>query len=229
MTALKLHGFAASNYFNIAKLALLEKGLPFEEVRVYTGANEHYRPDYLTQSPLGKVPCLETPHGFLSESRCIVEYLDDAYPERPLLPKDAWARAKLSELTQVIDLYLELTVRRVLGNYFAGKPPHESIQKDVSSVLQKGGRAVAKLARFDRPYVLGDTFSAADVAAAIHFPMVRNIAKTVLKLDPLEGIEGLDTYLARMEARETVQRVRADQKTNTPEFMEHIRSHYARG
>jgi len=230
MTApLKLHGFAASNYFNIVKLALLEKGLPFEEVRVYTGANERYRPDYLAQSPLGKVPCLETPHGFLTESRCILEYLEDAYPERPLMPKDPWARAKLRELTQVIDLYLELTVRRVLPYFFAGKPPHDSIGKEVRSVAQKGGRAVAALARFDRPYVLGDAFSAADVAATIHFPMVRNIARGVLQLDPLEGIDGLDAYLARMEARETVKRVRADQNANSPEFMQHIRTHYARG
>jgi glutathione S-transferase len=225
---LKLHGFSASNYYNIVKLALLEKDLPFEEVRVYTGANERYRPDYLTQSPLGKVPCLETPQGFLTESRCILEYLEDAYPERPLMPRDPFARAKLRELTQVIDLYLELAVRRVLPYFFAGKPPHESIQKDVRKVVQGGGRAVAALARFDRPFLFGDTFSDADLAAVIHFPVVRNIAKGVLQLDPFEGIDGLEAYLARMEDRPTVQRIRKDQSENYPEFMQHIRTHYAR-
>ena len=85
-TMLRLHGFSASNYYNIAKLALLEKGVPFEEVTVYTGAGAGYRPDYLASSPLGKVPCLETEEGFLTESRCIIDYLERAVPGAGALP-----------------------------------------------------------------------------------------------------------------------------------------------
>src|SRR6476659_9836133 len=127
---LVLHGFSSSNYYNAVKLALIEKQLPFEEAQVYTGVGERYRPDYLQQSPLGKVPCLQTEEGFISESRCIIEYLERAYPERPLYPSSPFAVAKLLELTQIIDLYLELAVRRVLPNYFARKPPPDSIAND---------------------------------------------------------------------------------------------------
>ena len=49
---LKLHGFAVSNYFNMVKLALLEKGLDFE-VKVVHGSQD---PDFLAISPRGKVP-----------------------------------------------------------------------------------------------------------------------------------------------------------------------------
>ncbi len=66
---LRLHGFSSSNYYNAVKLALLEKGLEFDEVLTYTGADEHHQPEYLEKSPLGKVPCLETDDGFISESR----------------------------------------------------------------------------------------------------------------------------------------------------------------
>src|SRR3954464_15853440 len=90
---LVLHGFSSSNYYNIVKLALLEKQLPFEEAVVYSGAGERYRPDYLEQSPIGKVPCLQTSEGFISESRCIMDYLERAYPENPLYPSDAFAVA----------------------------------------------------------------------------------------------------------------------------------------
>jgi glutathione S-transferase len=102
------------------------------------------------------------------------------------------------------------------------------MSKEIRGILQKGGKAVGALAHFDRPYLLGDTLSAADVAAVIHFPMVKSMAKSVLQLDPFEGIAGLDDYLARMEARPHVQRVRADQAENYPEFIQHIRTHYAR-
>src|SRR5687768_16555518 len=105
---LVLHGFSSSNYYNVVKLALLEKELPFEESVVYSGAGEAYRPDYLEHSPIGKVPCLQTAEGWISESRAIIEYLERAYPERPLFPSTPFAIAKQNELTQVIDLYLEL-------------------------------------------------------------------------------------------------------------------------
>ena len=50
---LKLHGFPSSNYYNIPKLALLEKGIEFEEVLCFVGAGEEYKPDYLNKSPMG--------------------------------------------------------------------------------------------------------------------------------------------------------------------------------
>jgi len=218
---LVLHGFSSSNYYNTVKLALLEKGVPFEEALVYSGAGERYRPDYLAHSPLGKVPCLQTEEGFISESRCIIDYLERAYPESPLYPAGAFAIAKLHELTQVIDLYLELTARRVLPNFFAGRPAPDNIARDVRATLAKGAQAVAKLARFDG-YLIGDRFGAADIAAVMHFPLVRSIATGVLQWDPLAELPGLPEYLERMEQRPTVQRIRSDQAADRPHFMAHL-------
>jgi glutathione S-transferase len=225
---LKLHGFSSSNYYNAAKLALFEKELEFEEVLIYTGANEHDRPEYLEKSPLGKVPCLETDRGFISESRCIIDYLEHAHPQHPLYPEGTFARAKLLELTQIVDLYLELPARRLLPNFFAQKDPPASIANDVRDVLAKGTKALDRLARFDA-YVLGDRFTAADVSCVVHLPVVRRVVRSVLKDDPLCTIAGLDAYLSRMEARATVQRVRADQNANFPDFIAHIRKRFGQG
>lgn len=225
---LRLHGFSASNYYNIAKLALLEKGAPFEEVTVYTGASEAYRPDYLDGSPLGKVPCLETDEGFLTESRCIVEYVERAVPGPALYPEGAFAQAKMLELTQIIDLYLELATRRLLPYMFGRKPAPERLAADVLGEVEKGGRALQKLANFDG-FLIGDRFSAADIAGVIHFPVVRRILKTVLARDPLAEVPGLVDYVARLEQRETIKRVRADQAENYPHFMAHLRALYGIG
>jgi hypothetical protein len=56
-----------------------------------------------------------------SASRCFVDYLETTYRERPLFPPGAFARAKVVELLQVIELYLELVARRLLPTYFAKK------------------------------------------------------------------------------------------------------------
>jgi glutathione S-transferase len=61
---LKLYGFSVSNYYNMVKLALLEKGLPFEEVTFYGGAD----PEALAISPRGKVPVLGVEQGFINET-----------------------------------------------------------------------------------------------------------------------------------------------------------------
>ena len=58
---LRLHGFGVSNYYNMVKLALLEKGLPFEEVQVFTSRDEAF----LAISPRGKVPVLQCEHGYI--------------------------------------------------------------------------------------------------------------------------------------------------------------------
>jgi len=65
---LKLHGFSISNYYNMAKIALLEKGIEFEEVDTQPSQEN----DYLSMSPMGKVPCLETDHGCITEVDAIL-------------------------------------------------------------------------------------------------------------------------------------------------------------
>lgn len=219
---LRLHGFASSNYYNVAKLTLLEKHLDFEEVVVYTGAGEKYRPDYLAMSPQGKVPCLETERGFLSESRAIASYLEEKYPEPALYPRDPFDRAKVVELTHVLDLYFDLPARSVLHNFFTQTKPPPSVADEVRKTLERTTQTLVRLARFDS-FLLGDAFGAADIAAACHFPLVRSIARQVLDMDPLAGVPGVEEYLARLEARPTVKRVRADQATDRPLFFAHLR------
>lgn len=219
---LVLHGFSSSNYYNVVKLALLEKQLSFQEALVYPGAGERYRPDYLALSPLGKVPCLQTEHGPISESRCILDYLERTYPERPLYPTNPFAVAKLLELTQVVDLYLELAARRLLPNLFGQKAPPERIAGEVREALAKGRQALVQLASFDE-FALGSQFTAADIALATHIPAVRFIAEQLLSYDPFADVPGLDAYLARLAERPTVKRVRADRDADRPKFFAHIK------
>lgn len=113
---LKLCGFAASNYFNKVKLQLLEKGVPYEEELVWTG-NTH--PLLIDRSPMGKVPFLDTPSGPISESSACAEYIEAAYPQRPLLPADPLAAAKVRELIVYMELHLELVARELYPEAFS--------------------------------------------------------------------------------------------------------------
>lgn len=212
---LKLCGFAASNYYNKVKIALLEKDIPFEEELVWTSQGE----DMLARSPLGKVPFLSTGHGNLSESSIINEYIEDAYPTPPLLPVDKWQRAKVRELTNLLDMHLELQARRLYAGAFFGGSVSDETKAQVRRELDKGVRALARLAAWG-PFVAGDKLTLADCSAYVHLPLISAATKWAYGADALAGVEQVRPYMAMMKARPTLQKVDADRKANLAQMAE---------
>ena len=72
-----LCGFAISNYYNVVKMALLEKGIAFAEELDQTKSQDEA---VLSCSPLGKIPFIRTAQGALCESHAILEYLEMVFP-----------------------------------------------------------------------------------------------------------------------------------------------------
>jgi glutathione S-transferase len=204
---LTLCGFAASNYHNKAKLALLEKGIPFQEELAWVGETDK------ACSPLGKVPYLKTPQGPLCESQVIVEYLDAAYPETSLMPADPFAASKVRELTTFLDLHLELVARNLYTEAFFGGQVSDSAKEKIGKQLEKNIAAFAKLAKWS-PFIAGDSFSQADCAAIVHLPLISSATKIIYGRDFLAELPAKD-YLQRMAERPTVQKVNAERKANT--------------
>ena len=208
---LTLCGFSASNYYNKVKLALLEKGVPFQEQLAWVGQTD------LTASPLGKVPYLLTPEGPLCESAVIADYIEAAYPAPALVPAQAFAAAKVRELITFMELLLELVARNLYPQAFFGGTVSEAAREKVGIQLEKNIAAFAKLASF-APYVAGDSFSMADCAAIVHLPLVSSATKAIYGRDYLAELPVRD-YLARMAERPHVQRINADRKTSTAEML----------
>lgn len=208
---LKLCGFAASNYYNKAKLALLEKDIPFEEELAWIGETD------TAASPLGKVPYLRTDEGTLSESQVIVEYLEARYPQTPLLPSDPLAAGKTRELVTYLELYLELTARELYAEAFFGGKVSDGVKERQHKLLQRFIPAFAQLAKFS-PYIAGDTFTMADCAAIVHLPLVSSCTKIIYGADMLAELPVKD-YLKRMGERPHVQKVNADRKANVELMM----------
>ena len=206
---LTLCGSPISNYYNKVKLALLEKGVSFtEELVPIMSKNEAV----LAASPLAKIPYIRTPEGALCESQAIMEYIETAYPQPPLLPAGAFAAAKVRELITFIDLHLELVARDLYPQAFFGGTVSESSQARVRKQLEKNIAAFRRLAKFS-PFVAGDTFTQADCAAFVSLPLVAMATKAVLGEDLLMA-GGVDykTYVKFIGERPSAQKVAADRK-----------------
>jgi glutathione S-transferase len=204
----KLCGFALSNYYNKVKLALLEKGVEFEEELVWTDRS----PALLEKSPLGKIPYCETEHGVLFESQVIMEYIEDAYPQHPLMPADPYQAAQQRLLITFMELHLELLARELYPAAFFGGSVSEETRDRVKKLLTRNAKAFGKLAKFG-PYIAGDHFTMADCAALVHLPLVGMATKIVYGEDVLAEYP-VREYTKMLGERPTVQKVNADRKAN---------------
>jgi glutathione S-transferase len=207
---LKLCGFRISNYHNKVRIVLLEKGIAFEEDASQKPAQTD---EYLARSPMGKVPLLELDGGGrLSESQVICEYLEEAYPQNALLPKDPFARAKVRELVMHMELHLELVVRRLYGQvYFQRAKLSEEASQAVQRDLGKGVRAFGQLAKFE-PYIAGKDLTLADCAAFVHLPLVSLTTKLAYGRDFLEDQPQVKPYLKMLGERPAFHRVNEERK-----------------
>ena len=214
---LKLYGFAVSDYFNMVKHVLLERGIAFEEVTVFPDQTQ----EFLAKSPMGKVPCIETEHGFLCETSVILDYLEAAYPERPMLPEGAWAQAKARELMKVSELYIELSARRLLPALLAGAPVADDVKQDVRVNLEKGLRAINALASFS-PFVLGEQQTLPDIVLRYALGVAKMAAGSVLKWDLLEGQAALKAWDERLAADPICQQLDADMQAQFDAFLKKV-------
>lgn len=107
MTSLVLYEHPLSPYAQKCKIALYEKGVPFEvktPTAIGTGQVDNA---FLKASPRGEVPALV--HGDFSvfDSTVILEYIEDAFPTPAMLPKDPKQRAKARMIEDAMDTLYE--------------------------------------------------------------------------------------------------------------------------
>ena len=211
---LKLYGFSVSNYYNMVKLALLEKGLPFEEVLFYPGPSA----EALAISPRGKVPVLGVEQGFVNETSVILEYLEHSQKGTPLLPSDPFERSQVLALAKEIELYIELPGRACYGEAFFGMTVPDAIKDKTKAELLLGFASLGRHGKF-APYVAGDSLSTADLYFFYSVPLACAVAQKLFDLDLLAEMPAAKALLERLGQNPNVQRIAADKEAAMPAFL----------
>ncbi|MCC7412332.1 MAG: maleylacetoacetate isomerase [Gammaproteobacteria bacterium] len=100
---MKLYGYWRSSAAYRVRIALNLKQLDYDQQFIHLRQREQSAPAYLAVNPQGRVPTLELDDGrHLGQSLAIIEYLDEIHPQPPLLPGDAFARARVRQLALLI-------------------------------------------------------------------------------------------------------------------------------
>ncbi|WP_052726424.1 glutathione S-transferase family protein [Devosia epidermidihirudinis] len=167
-TNLRLHATPGSLYSAKVRIALLHKGLHWEEVAPDGG----YRSDaYRSLVPQGSVPALEVDGALIVDSEAIVEYLEEAYPAQPLLPSVPLQRAQIRSLSRYHDTAFEPAVRALFPSIGEGRRPADDLVERINTRLAILGRIAQP-----SPLLGGAELSMADLGYPVSFASIDIIA-----------------------------------------------------
>jgi glutathione S-transferase len=190
------------------RVAMTEKNLPFE---LQVEKVWERRPDFLALNPAGEVPVLVEEDGTaIADSVAIVEYLEDAYTERPLLGITPAARAEVRRLSQWFDLKFgrevsdNLVGEKVLKKFLGlGEPASTAIRAGHAN-MKTHLEYISWLAD-RRRFLAGDFFSLADITAAAHLSAVDYIGDV-----PWDDYPRAKEWYVRIKCRPSFRPVLAD-------------------
>lgn len=209
-----LHHLLLSPHSRKVRLALAEKRIPFETVMEKVWDR---REAFLAMNPAGTVPVLVEENGLVvADSSVICEYLDEAYPDPPLMGRTLAERCEVRRLCAWFDqkfavevtanLVAERTLKRLMGR---GHPEASALRAGYQN-LRGHLDYLGWLAEM-RPWLAGRELSMADLAAAAHLSTLDYIGDV-----DWAAYDGVKHWYARMKSRPSFRAILADRVPDLP-------------
>ena len=195
---MKLYTYFRSSAAYRVRIALNLKGVAYEAVPVNLLKGEQRQEGYRGVNPQQRVPSLDIGGATLIQSPAILEYLDEAYPEPPLLPLGAAHRAKVRAVASLIACDIHpLNNSGTLG-YLKNRLGHDQAAADewYAHWVREGFDAVEALIE-PGPYAFGSRVTLADVYLV---PQVFNARRFNVPLDMYPKIAVVDAACSALEA-----------------------------
>ncbi len=198
---MKLYHFPASTFARRVRIVLLEKAIACELIEVNLPGGEHKQPWYAALNPYTKVPTLVDGDLSLYESAAIMAYLEATHPAPALVPPDLRGRALVDMHVRLCDAHLGryagavLFPKRFLPEDKWDRAAMEAARKEIERHL-----AIVEQALGERPYLVGNSFTLADVA---YLPFLHFLAMLEVPAGP-KVKAWAERLLARPSAQATV-------------------------
>lgn len=193
---MKLYGSLVSPYVARIVLAARAKGLALAPEAPPGGGIKSA--EFLALNPMGKMPVFEDGGTHLAESGVILEYLDEAYPQNPLMPKAPLDRARVRLLGRIVDLY----VATQSGPFFRNMNPANRNEAEVEAGKKALAKSLADLEHFTStgPYAVGGALTLADCTMLPSLLMTSGIVAGFGVTDLFQSLPKLSAWWQRMQS-----------------------------
>ena len=195
---IRLYDYPDCPFCQKVRVVLAEKDLEYERVHVDLHKQEQRAPEFLKLNPYGRVPVLIDEDVVIYDSTIINEYLDEEYPNPPLMPGDSAGRARVRLLEDFADNSFTPQAGMIMAEFH--KPEAERDADRIRKLQGEVSRILLRLeAGLDGKEYLGGEFSLADVAFA---PRMILLSQLGIELDArLQNVAG---WITRLRERPSI-------------------------
>jgi len=197
-------GAPYSVYVRAVRLALEEKGVPYELVPIDIFAPGGAPPEHQVRHPFGKIPAFEYAGFSLYEAGAITRFVDEVFPGPSLQPDDARARARMNQIISILDSYAYRTLVWDIYVERVSRPASgaSSDEQRIATALPKAEVCLSALSELmdGSPWLTGSAISLADLHAAPIFAVFR-LAPEGARL--LADHDALVQWWVRVSARQS--------------------------
>ncbi|KAL1811739.1 hypothetical protein DCAR_0623868 [Daucus carota subsp. sativus] len=164
---LKLYNYFRSTSSCRVRIALNLKGIDYEYKVVNLLKGEQLSPEYLEINPMGYVPALVDGDITIADSLAIIMYLEEKYPQRPLLPGDLAIKAVNFQVASIVSSGIQPLHNLSVLKYIGEKVSPDEKLPWVQTHIRKGFSALEKLlSNHAGKYATGDEVYLADIFLA---------------------------------------------------------------
>lgn len=195
---IRLYDYPDCPFCQKVRVVLAEKDLEYEKVSVDLRKHEQKTPEFLKLNPYGKVPVLIDDDVVIYDSTIINEYLDEEYPNPPLMPEDSAGRARVRLVEDFCDNSFTPPAGLVLAELH--KPDAERDADKVHRFQAELTRVLARLEGIlEGKEFLGGDFSLADAAFA-----PRILVLTQLGIELESRLQNVARWISHLRERPSV-------------------------
>jgi glutathione S-transferase len=212
---MKLYGVALSPYVARVLLCVRHKGLDIPLAQPPGG--DFKSPEYLAINPYGKMPALSGDEGHVIESEVINEYLDERFPDPPMLPATPLERARCRTVARAVDLYVLPPLLGLLGQLNPVLRDDEAVGR-IRGDLKKGLDGLEPL--LHGRWAVGETMTLADCALIPTLFYVQKFVPPFGVPEPLQDYPALTRLWAHAQGSPVVTTLLDEMNASLKRFME---------